>query len=48
MKNDDGIKLVEVNPRFAGTTSFIVGAGIHYVELAMKIFKNEKIHSVNI
>lgn len=45
IKTDDGPKIVEINPRFGGTTSLIIAAGVNYVELAIKVFTNQKICS---
>jgi carbamoyl-phosphate synthase large subunit len=45
IKTIDGPKIVEINPRFGGTTSLIIAAGINYVELAIKVFTNQRISS---
>lgn len=45
MKVDsDGIKLIEVNPRFAGTTSLVDYAGMHMPHVAIKLFSGQKIN----
>lgn len=38
MKTDTRIALIEVNPRFAGTTSLVVASGVNLPELAIKLF----------
>lgn len=45
IKTIDGPKIVEINPRFGGTTSLIIATGINYVELAIKVFTNKTIRS---
>jgi carbamoyl-phosphate synthase large subunit len=40
---DGSFKLVEVNPRVAGTLSLIVASGLKYVDLVIKIFTGTKI-----
>ena len=36
-------KIVEVNPRIAGSASLIIAAGIAYIDLIIKVFTNQKI-----
>lgn len=43
MKSKSRITLIEVNPRFAGTTSLIVASGVNLPELAIKLFLGHKI-----
>ncbi len=43
MKSKTRITLIEVNPRFAGTTSLIVASGVNLPELAIKVFLEGKI-----
>ncbi|MGA8302512.1 MAG: ATP-grasp domain-containing protein [Thermoplasmata archaeon] len=43
MKTPNRIVLIEVNPRFAGTTSLVVAAGVNLPELAVKLFLKQKI-----
>ena len=38
MKSKARIVLIEVNPRFAGTTSLVVASGVNLPELAVKVF----------
>jgi hypothetical protein len=38
MKSETRITLIEVNPRFAGTTSLVVASGVNLPELAVKLF----------
>jgi carbamoyl-phosphate synthase large subunit len=38
MKSSDRITLIEVNPRFAGTTSLVVAGGINLPKLAVQLF----------
>ena len=45
MKTKNGPKLIEVNPRFSGSLSLAIAAGLDLVELSMKVFNNEKINS---
>lgn len=45
IKTNNGPKIVEINPRFGGTTSLIIAAGINYVELAIKVFTEQIISS---
>lgn len=45
IKTETEPKIVEINPRFGGTTSLIVASGISYVELAIKVFTNQRIYS---
>lgn len=42
-KTENGPKLVEINPRFAGTMSLIIAAGVDFVGLTLKVFMGEKI-----
>lgn len=44
MKTNDGVKLIETNPRFGGTSSLIIATGVNYVELAIKVFTKQKIN----
>lgn len=37
-------KIVDINPRMAGSTSLIMAAGIDYVGLVIKVFTGQKIH----
>jgi carbamoyl-phosphate synthase large subunit len=43
MGSDCCFKLVEVNPRVAGSLSLIIAAGLKYVDLMIKIFTGENI-----
>lgn len=43
MQSGSRISLVEVNPRFAGTTSLVVAAGVNLPELAVKLFLGQKV-----
>jgi carbamoyl-phosphate synthase large subunit len=43
MKSGTRITLIEVNPRFAGTTSLVVAAGVNLPELAIKVFLGQPI-----
>lgn len=43
MQNGESIKLVEVNPRFAGTTTLADYAGLRMADLAIKLFSGQKI-----
>jgi carbamoyl-phosphate synthase large subunit len=45
MDSGDSIKLVEVNPRLAGTTSLIIASGIDFMGLVTKVFMNQKIEA---
>ena len=38
-------KLVEVNPRVAGSLSLVIASGLNYVDLLIKIFTGQKIDS---
>jgi carbamoyl-phosphate synthase large subunit len=38
-------KLVEVNPRVAGSLSLVVASGLNYIDLVIKIFTNQKIEA---
>ncbi len=43
MKSGNRVTLIEVNPRFAGTTSLVVASGVNLPELAIKVFLGQKI-----
>jgi carbamoyl-phosphate synthase large subunit len=43
MRSKTRITLIEVNPRFAGTTSLIVASGVNLPELAVKLFLGHKV-----
>jgi len=43
MQDGSSVKLVEVNPRFAGTTTLADYAGLHMADLAIKLFSGQKI-----
>ncbi|MGI0130154.1 MAG: ATP-grasp domain-containing protein, partial [Thermoplasmata archaeon] len=43
MKSGSRITLIEVNPRFAGTTSLVVAAGVNLPALAIRLFLGRKI-----
>lgn len=43
MKSGRRITLIEVNPRFAGTTSLVVAAGVRLPELAIRLFLGQEI-----
>jgi carbamoyl-phosphate synthase large subunit len=43
MKSKKRTMLIEVNPRFAGTSSLVVAAGVDLPELAIKVFLGRKI-----
>jgi carbamoyl-phosphate synthase large subunit len=43
MKTTNGPKLIEVNPRFSGSLSLVIEAGLDLIEISMKIFNKEKI-----
>jgi len=43
MGSEGNFKLVEVNPRVAGSLSLVMASGLNYVELIVKIFTNKKI-----
>lgn len=43
IKTVSGPKLVEVNPRFAGTLSLAIGAGANLVELAIKMYLGDDV-----
>lgn len=43
MKTKNGPKLIEINPRFAGTLSLVIASGLNFVDIAVKIFKKEEI-----
>ena len=45
MRGKQGLKLIEVNPRFAGTTSLVVASGVNLPELSIKVFSGETINS---
>ena len=48
MKSKTRVALIEVNPRFAGTTSLIVAAGVNLPELAIKAFLGEPIRPTEV
>jgi carbamoyl-phosphate synthase large subunit len=43
MKSRTRITLIEVNPRFAGTTSLVVASGVNLPELAIRVFLGQRI-----
>jgi carbamoyl-phosphate synthase large subunit len=43
MDSGRSVKIVEVNPRLAGTTSLVIASGIDFIGLIIKIFSNRKI-----
>ena len=43
MKSKDRITLIEVNPRFAGTTSLVVAAGVNLPEIAIRLFLGRRV-----
>jgi carbamoyl-phosphate synthase large subunit len=43
MGRDSCFKLVEVNPRVAGSLSLVIASGLQYVDLLIKIFTDQKI-----
>lgn len=38
MKSRSGVKLIEVNPRFAGTVSLVIASGVDVPDLAIELF----------
>ncbi|MDE1871719.1 MAG: ATP-grasp domain-containing protein [Candidatus Micrarchaeota archaeon] len=43
MESNDGVKLVEVNPRFAGTSVLAAAAGVNMPELTIRLLMGEKV-----
>lgn len=43
MGKEGNYKIVEVNPRIAGSTALVIASGIDYVGLVIKVFTNQKI-----
>lgn len=44
MGKEKNYKIVEVNPRIAGSTALVIAAGIDYVGLVIKVFTNQEIN----
>ena len=40
---EGSFKLVEVNPRVAGSLSLVIASGLNYIDLMIKVFTGEKI-----
>ncbi len=45
MDSGNSLKLIEVNPRIAGTTSLVIASGLNFIDLIIKVFTNKKIYN---